>query len=126
MLQLADYTLGETLYEGSKTRVQRAVHKPSGERVVVKQPISDPPLARVVGRLLHEHQILTKLAHVPGVAQPHALEQQGGSAALVLEDASLRSLDRVLAERARLPVASALRLGVHLCRVLERVHAVGV
>ena len=85
MQQSDDYTLGEILYEGSETRVQRAVHQPSGERVVVKLPVSDSPSLRTVGRLLHEHQILTKLAQIPGVTRPWALEQQGGSAALVLQ-----------------------------------------
>ncbi|WP_438029841.1 AAA family ATPase [Sorangium sp. So ce233] len=126
MVQLVEYGWGETLYEGLETRVQRAVHRPSGERVVVKRPVATAPGARTVGRLLHEHQILSKLADVPGVARPLSLEQQGGSAALVLRDAGLRSLDRVLAERGRLRVEAALRLALGVCRVLEGVHAAGV
>jgi len=126
MLKLVDYTLGETLYEGTETRVQRGLHNPSGERVVVKQAVSDAPPERILGRLLHEHRILTKLAQVRGVARLRALEQQGGSAALVLAEAGAGSLDRVLAERGRLSVASALHLALSLCRVLEGVHAVGV
>ena len=52
--------------------------------------------------------------------------QQGGSAALVLQDAGLRSLDRVLSERERLPAEMAPCLAVGLCRVLEGVHGAGV
>ncbi|WP_437603088.1 AAA family ATPase [Sorangium sp. So ce590] len=126
MMQLVDYLWGETLYEGLETRVQRAVKRPSGERVVVKQPVAMTPSSRTVGRLLHEHQLLTKLADVPGVARPLALEQQGGSVALVLHDAGLRSLDRVLAERGRLHIEAALRLALGVCRVLQGVHAAGV
>ncbi|MGK3994350.1 AAA family ATPase [Sorangium sp. So ce1024] len=126
MVQLAEYAWGETLYEGLETRVQRAVHRPSGERVVVKRPVAAIPSARTVGRLLHEHRILSKLAGVPGVARPLGLEQQGGGPALVLRDAGLRSLDRVLAERGRLRVEAALRLAVGVCRVLQGVHAAGV
>lgn len=126
MLQLPNYALTETLYEGFETRIQRAVHVPSGQRLVVKLPVAAPPSLRIVGRLLHEYQVLSKLAKVPGVARPWAIEQQGGSAALVLKDAGLPSLDRVLSERRRLPLAAALRLGLGLCRILEEVHAAGI
>ncbi len=49
-------------YEVSETRVRRATHSSSGERLVVKLPVMDVPNLRTVGRLLHEHQILDKLA----------------------------------------------------------------
>jgi predicted ATPase/signal transduction histidine kinase/DNA-binding NarL/FixJ family response regulator len=81
---------------------------------------------RTVGRLVHEHRILTKLAEVPGVLRARGLTQQAGSAALWLEDPGLRSLDRVLAERGRLPIDAALRVARALCHVLEGVHAAGV
>lgn len=126
MLQLEEYTLGETLYEGPETRVQRALHRLSGEHLVVKMPVSSTPSLRITGRLIHEHQILSRLTHLPGVAKPWKLEQRGGSAVLMLKDAGLRSLHRLLAEHGRLPVAAALRLAVGLCRVLQGVHAAGI
>ncbi|APR75806.1 Serine/threonine-protein kinase PknA [Minicystis rosea] len=98
----------------------------SGQGLVVKRPILDPPSLRSVGRLVHEHRILTKLADVPGVVRARALTQDVGSAALWLEDSGLRSLDRVLAERGRLPLEAALRVVRALCRALEGVHAAGV
>lgn len=124
--ELADYTLEETIYEGSETCVRRARHRSAGEPLVVKQPVSNPPRLRTVGRLLHEHQILGKLAAVPGVVRARALSHQAGSATLWLEDPGLRSLDRVLAERGRLPLAAALRVARALSRVLAGVHAAGV
>lgn len=126
MMQLPDYVLGEVLYEGPETRVRRAIYLPTGERLVIKLPTSDTPSLRTIGRLIHEHQILSKLAHVAGVSRPHTLEQQSGSVALVLKDAGLRALDRVLTERGRLPVEASLRIALSLCRVLEGVHAAGV
>src|SRR5262249_9752920 len=44
---------------------------------------------------------------------------------LVLEDPGFRSLDRLLAERGRLPMDSVLRIGLALACVLEEVHAAG-
>ncbi len=126
MRQFADYTLAETLYEGRETRVQRAIHVPSGERLVVKLPVLDPPSLHTMGRLLHEYQILCRLSAVPGVVQVRAMIKEAGSAALFLQDPNLRSLDRILAEQARLPLAAALRVALALCRVLEGVHATGI
>jgi hypothetical protein len=115
MLDLIDYAPEEVLYTGPQTQVIRALHRPSGARAVVKQPVAAAPSARVVGRLIHEHDMLVKLAPVAQVAKVRALEQRGGVTALVLEDPGLRSLDRVLAEQGRLPVAYSGGLG-HLFR----------
>ncbi|WP_437779108.1 AAA family ATPase [Sorangium sp. So ce1097] len=125
-MDLRDYALGEVMHEGSETRVCRAVHRPSGDRVVIKLPAAAAPSARVAGRMVHEHRILTQLGAVPGVARARELVQQGGAVALVIEDPGFVSLDRLLAERGRLPVEVGLRLGALLARVLEAVHAAGV
>ncbi|MDI1482939.1 AAA family ATPase [Polyangium sp. y55x31] len=125
-MDLREYTLGEVVYDGSETRVWRAVHVPSGAHVAIKSPVAGVPSPRVMGRLIHEHQALIQLADVPGVARARTLLQQGGTTALVLEDPGLDSLDRLLAKQGRLPIGSALRLGRRLSRVLEGVHAAGV
>ncbi|WP_437821025.1 AAA family ATPase [Sorangium sp. So ce1078] len=125
-MDLRDYAVGEVLHEGTETRVCRAVHRPSGDRVVLKLPVEAAPSSRVTGRLLHEHHILTQLGAVWGIARARELVQQGGTVGLVLEDPGFRSLDRLLAERGRLPVEAGLRLGALLARVLEDVHAAGV
>ncbi len=123
---LADYVLEETLYEGPETCVRRIRHRSSGERLVVKLPVSDAPRLRTVGRLVHEYHVLTKLAQVPGVVRCRSLSQQGNSAALFLEDLGLCSLNRVLVERGRLPFDAALRIAFSLCQALEGVHAAGI
>jgi serine/threonine protein kinase len=126
MGQLEGYTLGETVYEGPETRIRRATCPSAAEPLVVKLPVAAAPSLRIVGRLIHEHQILEKLAPLPGVVRTRGLVQADGSAALILEDPGLRSLDRVLAERGRLDLGAALQVAHALCRVLEGVHAAGV
>lgn len=126
MLLLHEYTLGETLYEGPETCIRRALHHPSGEQVVIKQPISDHPSLHIIGRLVHEHRILAGLSHIPGIVRVRALERSAGSAALVLDDLGQQSLDRVLAKRGRLSFATALRIASGLCQTLDGVHAAGV
>ena len=111
MVELGGYTPQEVAYEGHETRVWCAIHEGSGARVAIKVPVAEVPSPRVLGSLLHEHQVLGQLAAVPGVARARALEQRGGTAALVLEDPGFPSLERELARRGRLPVAAGLRLG---------------
>jgi predicted ATPase/signal transduction histidine kinase len=125
-MELKDYTLGDVVHEGAETRVCRAVHRPSAAHVVIKLPVLAAPSPRVLGRLVHEHQVLSLLATTAGVARARELLQQGGTALLVLEDPGFRSLERLLAERGRLPVMAGLRLGRRLAQVLEGVHAAGV
>ncbi|MGK3959506.1 AAA family ATPase [Sorangium sp. So ce118] len=125
-MELMGYALGDIAYEGSETRVYHAVHLPSGAQVAIKVPLAEVPSPRVMGRLVHEHQVLRQLAAVPGVARVHAFEQRNGTAVLVLENPGGSSLDQVLARQGRLPVAAGLRLGRRLARVLEGVHAAGV
>ena len=107
-MSLKDYSLGEMVYEGPETQVRRAVHSPSGARVVLKMHLGEGPNPRVLGRLLHEYQVLTQLAAVAGVARVRELLQQDSSVALVLQDPGFRSLDRILAARGRLPVDAPL------------------
>ncbi|WP_441286264.1 AAA family ATPase [Sorangium sp. KYC3313] len=125
-MDLRDYVVGEVIHEGAETRVCRAVHRPSGDRVVLKLPVAAASSSRVTGRILHEHHILTQLREVSGVARARELLSRGGAAALVIEDPGFRSLDHQLAERGRLPVEAGLRLGALLARTLEAVHAAGI
>ena len=118
--------LGDSLYETTETRVHRAVRRESGVRVMLKTPVAALPSARVVGCLAHEYQVLMQLSAVPGVVRAHALEQHDGTVTLVLEDPGFRSLDRVLAQRERLPVDVGLRLGLRVARALAGVHAAGL
>ena len=85
-MELLGYALGDIAYEGSETRVVRAVHLPSGAQVAIKFPLAEVPSPRVMGRLVHEHQVLRQLSAVPGVARVRAFEQRNGTAALVLEN----------------------------------------
>ncbi len=126
MLKLRDCTLTETLHEGPATIVRRVTHKASGDSLVVKVSALGSSSQRAVGRLMHEHRMLVKLGDVSGVVRTRGVEHEGAQVALWLEDQGLRSLDRLLAERGRLPLPGALRVGFELSRVLEKVHAAGV
>lgn len=123
---MEQHLVGELIYEGSQTRVHRGIHGPTGEKLVVKLPTSATSRPQTVGRLLHEHQLLNKLAGVSGVVRTRGIQQKDGQTALWLEDPELRSLDRVLAERKRLSVVEVLRQGMSLAHTLDGIHGAGI
>ena len=126
MVPFSDYLLGETLYEDSEVHICRAIHQPSKQHVVIKHPATSTPSLRMVGRLIHEYQVLKKLDQIPGVERAEALLRQSDTAMLVLKDEGLRSLERVLAARGRLRVGEVLQVAVQLCNVLQELHAAGI
>jgi signal transduction histidine kinase len=126
MALLSDYVPGEVVYSGAETQVRRAVHRSSLDRVAIKMPVAAAPGARVVGGLVHEYSVLTRLSALPGLVRARELLQDEKSAALVLEDPGFRSLNRVLLERGRLPVEVVLRLGLQVARVLDTLHTAGL
>ncbi len=75
-MQLGDYCLTELVRDGTETRVCRAAHRPSGEKVVLKFLTGAVPTSEVVGRLMHEVRILEKLAAVSRVARPREILRQ--------------------------------------------------
>ena len=126
MLRLHDCLPVETLHQGADTIVRLIKHVPTDDSFVIKMSIPMAHHPRAIGRLIHEHQLLVKLADVPGVVRARGFAHEGGQAALWLEYRSLCSLDRILAKRGRLPLHTALRVALDLSRVLEGIHAKGV
>lgn len=126
MTYLIDCTLGETLHESADTIVRRAIHPPTGERLIAKMALGSSDNQRSIGRLIHEHRLLVKLGEVPNVVRARAFEQTGTQAALWLEDQGLPSLDQAVTRRGAAPLLRALRIALETCRALERIHEAGV
>jgi len=126
LLHLEDCLLEELLHESAETLVQRVRHGVSGERYVVKMVVPGVAQQRAIGRLVHEHQLLSRLSDVPGIIRVKGFEHHAEQAVLWLEDQGLQSLDHLLTQWSRLPLRRALRLGLELSKVLDRIHARGV
>jgi len=120
MLQLAEYTLIETLHEGNETVIHRAVRTRDRLQVIIKSPRSEYPAPRVLARLQHEHALLAAL-DLPGVVRVHALERSGSSLALVEEDFGGQPLDRLM-RGGRLDLATALQIATAVADTLAALH----
>ncbi|HVE53878.1 MAG TPA: AAA family ATPase, partial [Ramlibacter sp.] len=104
-----------TVYESESTRVFRL---PEHAGIVCKQP-----LGRGAGeRLRHERDVLTRLAHVEGIARIDATVEIAG--ALALKDGGQTLAARLAAGRMEMPPLLTLACG--LAETLSKVHGAGV
>ncbi|MDQ0921092.1 histidine kinase [Paenibacillus sp. V4I5] len=85
MLILPEYELIRQIYQGERTVLYRAVHKPSMEKVIIKTLRSDFPISADIARLKREYEI-GKMLDFPGIVKPLALPKHQNSLALIMED----------------------------------------
>src|SRR2546426_4867997 len=85
MHQFEGYQITETIHQGGKSLVYRAVRKSDGRSVILKLPAEERPGRRRVAELRHEHAITAQLP-LAGVAQVLSIEEAGGRIGLVMED----------------------------------------
>src|SRR5690349_11431258 len=124
-MELPQYTIAQSAFEGSETIVYRGCRDVDGAPVAVKVTRDDYPTARQLGRLRREFGILQEIKRVPGVVRAYALEKVGRGLALVMEDLGASSL-RDLTVRQKLDLPAALRLAIALAETLEAVHRLGI
>ena len=123
-MNLPGYTLTSVTYENPSVVVLRGRRDADNARVLVKVPRGEPPTAREIAALWHEHGVLGAL-DVPGVVKAYALERHGGGVALVLEDPGRPTLAEIL-RRGRHSVEEVLGVAVAIAGILERVHLRGI
>ena len=85
MLILPEYELIRQIYQGDRTVLFRAIHKPTMEKVIIKTLRSDFPVSADVARLKREYEI-GKMLDISGIVKPLGLPKYQNSIALVLED----------------------------------------
>ena len=85
MLILPEYELIRQIYQGERTVLYRAVHKPSMEKVIIKTLRSDFPVSADIARLKREYEI-GKMLDFPGIVKPLGLPKHQNSLALIMED----------------------------------------
>ncbi len=123
--QFPGYAVVERLYAGARSRVYRARSTGDGRNVVLKVAnTSAAMIDEALARLRHEMAMLAQIRS-DRVIRAIDAGRIGDDAVLVLEDAGGESLDRYLA-RARLSLADALGLAIHVVAALGDVHAAGI
>ncbi|MEV6754059.1 bifunctional serine/threonine-protein kinase/ABC transporter substrate-binding protein [Streptomyces sp. NPDC051214] len=128
------YELLERLGAGGMGEVWRAHDRSLGREVAVKLFVpsvsaGDEELEQLLGRFRQEARAAASLDS-PYIVAVHDHGTDGGTLQptpyLVMALVQGRSLDHVLRESVRVPVADALRWGADVCRALDAAHSAGV
>jgi len=123
MSQLAQYALGERLFEGRTTDVIRG-HAPDGRPVVLKVLRQVHPSPAQVDRFRHEYELLASVRS-DHVVVARAFETDQRRWALVQDDFGGSALDGQL-DDPEFDLAARLDVAVAVCRALVDTHEHGV
>lgn len=120
---LRDYDLVRPIGRGGMGVVYEAKDRLLDRRVAVKkmrEEIRDDPRERE--RFLKEARLVAGLRH-PGIVEIHAIVAEGDELALVFEYVEGRTVDALLGERGRLPLAEVTGILRVVCDALDYAHA---
>ena len=119
----SNYVIQETIYVGPLSQVRRAIHQPTGERVILKTSAKEYPSARDLARVYHEWQLLSELDS-PDIISARELDETGDRPVLVLADSTAADLQALTGAPMTLEVF--FRFASRLAAVLELVHRSGL
>ncbi|AKT38393.1 trifunctional serine/threonine-protein kinase/ATP-binding protein/sensor histidine kinase [Chondromyces crocatus] len=114
----------ERVREGSRTTTYRARRRSDGLAVLLKVLREPTPSQAQLATLRHEETILGEL-DIDGVLRCHGIVEEGGRAALLLEDFTGSPLD-ALGVAGSLPIARVVTLAIDVVGILEAIHQRGV
>ncbi|MGP1387320.1 MAG: trifunctional serine/threonine-protein kinase/ATP-binding protein/sensor histidine kinase [Thainema sp.] len=118
--QVADYTVVEQIYEGSRTLVYRAIQSASQDPVVIKVLRNDHPSFSELVQFRNQYAIARNLA-IPGIVQPLDLAPHNNGYALVMEDFGGVSL-RQFTQGKPLAVEQFFPIALQVTDVLHQLH----
>jgi predicted ATPase/signal transduction histidine kinase len=119
MLTLPGYTFSETLYDGEKTLVYRAIRASDRRSVVIKTLKANFPTIEETSRLKQEYRILSDLS-IAGVIKAYSIERYQNRVMLILEDVDGKSLKAFAA--LKLPLTEFLTIAIKSASILGEIH----
>lgn len=123
-MELPNYSTEETLHDGPKTVVYRAIRQAGGLPVILKALKQEYPTAEDVARLRREYEITREL-RLDGVVASIELLQHGNGVVLVREDFHGHSLREQLRE-GRLDLDTFFAIAVQLASTLGHLHQLNI
>lgn len=123
MIRVPGYNIIETLHEGTKSQVYRALHNDDQKPVILKTSTQAYTSPDDIARLRYEFQILRNLS-IPQVIRAFDLQQIGSVPVLILEDWQGISLDR-LYDSQPMDLETFLSTAVQLTIIIGNLHQKG-
>ena len=116
MTNLSGYHLGEILYEGTRTLVQRGTRTTDSQPVVIKFLRNEYPSFNELLQFRNQYTIAKNL-DLPGIVKPLALETHGNGYALVMPDDGYISLGKW--QKEEFPMVDFLTIAIQLVGILH-------
>lgn len=121
MIQIGGFKVEEQIYESVNSRIFRGKRITDDAPVIIKKISQDFPNPEEIKQFKQEYELLSKLT-TDGVVKAYALEREGNSVVLVLEDRGAESL-RKLFSGSKLELIQFLEIGIQCAHVLGQIHA---
>ncbi|HEY9614726.1 hybrid sensor histidine kinase/response regulator [Allocoleopsis sp.] len=119
-LTIANYKIIEVIYEGSTTRVYRALREPEPISVIIKTIKSEYPTIEQIARLRHEYKIMQSL-DIEEIVKPLALERYKNGIALILSDFGGETLTKHVKTR-KFELVHLLQIIIQVSSILDQLH----
>ncbi|MEO1094319.1 MAG: AAA family ATPase [Cyanobacteria bacterium J06638_28] len=117
---LPSYTFVETIYEGARTRVYRAVETATQQPVVIKVLTHEYPSFAELVQFRNQYMVAKNLP-ITGIVRPLSLEPYGNGYALVMETFEGVDLEQYIHQCA-LSLAEVLSIAIQLTDILHTLH----
>ena len=118
--QLTGYSFVETIYQGTRTTVYRAIEIVTQQPVVIKVLSQQYPSFSELVQFRNQYTVAKNLP-IAGIIRPHSLEPCGNGYALVMEDMAGIDL-RQYAQQYSLDLAEILGIAIQLADILHTLH----
>ncbi|MBP0028674.1 AAA family ATPase [Roseofilum sp. Guam] len=118
--QLAGYWVRELIYEGDRTLVYRGIDQQKSQSVILKKLRKEYPTFDEILYFRHQY-IIVKNLDFPGIVKPLALEKEGNSYVLVMEEVGGISLSEFEQKR-NLNLDDFFPVSIALCKILAELY----
>ncbi|KAB8316429.1 AAA family ATPase [Tolypothrix campylonemoides VB511288] len=119
-ITIGGYNLIQLIYDGTTSRVYRAVRESDQTSVIIKTLKSEYPTLEQITRLRHEYQILQPL-EIEGIIKPLSLENYQNGLALILSDFGGETLENFIAAQ-NFELNIFLQIAIQLSSTLAQIH----
>ena len=121
MIQIGGFKIEEQIYESVNSRIFRGKRITDQAPVIIKKISQEYPSPDEIKQFKQEYEVLSKLT-TDGVVKAYALERDGNSVVLVLEDRGAESL-RKMYSGVNLEVIEFLEIAIQCAHILGQIHA---
>ncbi len=121
MIQIGGFKIEEQIYESVNSRIFRGKRITDQAPVIIKKISQEYPSPDEIKQFKQEYEVLSKLT-TDGVVKAYALERDGNSVVLVLEDRGAESL-RKMYSGTNLELIEFLEIAIQCARILGQIHA---